>query len=196
MIALLLAAAVAGSPPIEDSACAERDLQLMLVAPARESAKNRMELDRRLAAVLYDERQIEPQATPHHRGPLVERGLPIALALGGLALVALAVARRSRLSAALGCALLLGAGALAAAFAIGPEVAAREAQRRVAAMRACRFRLLETRSLLEHGELARCLDDVGEAQEDLLGWEAMLRNGGQLDTARVVKLRNELAHRN
>jgi hypothetical protein len=89
-----------------------------------------------------------------------------------------------------------------AAILVGAVLALRavDGQRRTAArvaeLRDCRLRLLDTRSTLEHSSLSHCTNDLGEADEDLMAWESRLKAGtGQVTLQQVQKLRSEIAHK-
>jgi hypothetical protein len=85
----------------------------------------------------------------------------------------------------------LGAGAL---YARGIQARAGGAEG-VAKLRTCRLRLLETRSQLEHNELARCIGDMAEVDEDLMVFESQVRAGKPVPLPAVQKLRSEINHR-
>jgi hypothetical protein len=184
MIALLLAAATL----TPEAACAEPDLDRMRAAPAERRPLLRDELVRRAALVLAEERAVEEVAG--RRSPWVDSRLPVALGLAGLCAL-LVPARRSRaLRAAAAMALVGAAGLPMRALAH-----AQAASARVAELRACRLRLVDTRAALQQGDLARCLNDLNETDEDLMLFESNIRAGHPVELRAVEKLRGELSHR-
>lgn len=189
MIPLVLAVAFAGSYTPE-TACVEHDLQVMLNAPSEKSVANRVELDRRIADVLYAEREAETSAVAKPRAWLTDEAAPAALGLLGLLVVAIAAGRRSRALAVAGALAIAGAGVVARA----PIQKARDLHARIGEIRNCRIRLNEVRTMLEHGDYSRCLADIGEADEDLLLFQATLQSGGQIKLEQITKLRSEMTH--
>jgi hypothetical protein len=79
----------------------------------------------------------------------------------------------------------------AALFARGRQQRLDGAEK-VNALRACRIRLLETRSQLEHNELAHCVHDLAETDEDLAAMELKLKAGRPVPVQDITKLRAEL----
>jgi hypothetical protein len=56
----------------------------------------------------------------------------------------------------------------------------------------CHLHIVETRALLAHTRLSRCLGDLGEVEEDLMGWEVTLGRGGGVLLDEVKKMHREV----
>lgn len=173
-----------------EEACAPEVLARLQYAPASARTPLLGELDRRIATTLAEERRQEEALRSGDRLP------PRALALWAfgaiLALAGAAAARRplAALAFALAAVALLVAGGLASRGAAEARAHGEERSRELVA---CHLRLVEARAQLENARVARCLYDLGEAAEDLLGWGATLRAGGAVTVEQVKKLHDELA---
>ena len=103
-------------------------------------------------------------AAPLDRGTIALGALGILLAVAGL------FVRSARvLGGALG---ILGT---LACLAAGARISRVVEEQRVAMVRqenvlSCRMRLESTRTRLQQGRLARCVHDLSEADEDIMGW--------------------------
>ncbi|MSP63237.1 MAG: hypothetical protein EXR72_23430 [Myxococcales bacterium] len=195
MIAILLAAVagtvtVATGPFTPETACDEHELQVILSAQPKPNSHLKMNVDRRMADVLLEERRLEAEATPGKNAWVTAIALPAGVTLLGLCVVLYAAGKRSRGLAAAGALCCTVAGVLA----LRPVQQDRLARIRIDEVRSCRLHLIETRAGLEHGEYSACLHDIAEADEDLLKWKAQITSNMPVTVEDVTKLRKELTH--
>jgi hypothetical protein len=189
---LLLAIAIS-TPTTADTACNDTEFGAMISAPIAQASAFKQELDRRSALVLAEERAVQGGITPAPPPSLVGQfGAPFGLAFAGLVLVMIGAGKKARALALAGGLAIAAGGGLAIR-----SVAQQHAKLvRVSELRECRFKLLDTRSTLEHGGLAKCYNDLGEADEDLMGWSSRLKAGGAAPTYEMIEhLRKEIAHK-
>lgn len=192
MTFLLLALAIS-TPTTADTACNDQEFGVMISAPIAQAAAFKQELDRRSALVLAEERAIQGGIRPAPPpSAMAQFGVPFGLAFAGLVIVLIAAGKKAR-------AVALGGGL---AILVGAALAVRSVEQqhaklvRVSELRECRYKLLDTRSTLEHGGLAKCYNDLGEADEDLMGWSGRLKAGGAAPTVEMIEhLRKELSHK-
>jgi hypothetical protein len=188
---VLLSPPALALPATPEEACNDHDLQVMMSSTPDKRPGHMQELDQRFAFVLHEERAAEAGLADAGTHWAMDRGLPAGLTLLGLVLILIAVSRKSRALALLGVvALLAGSGVALRTFQRDAALRARALD-----LKDCRFHIYEARFTLEHGELARALHDITEADEDLMGFEGKIKMGGKVELPEVQKLRGELSHR-
>jgi hypothetical protein len=206
MIAFVLAAAAVAAPPPAtlEEGCDPQKLQQLLAMPRESENLNLMELDRRFAATLAEERKAEASATEERKSAesASESARRIGIALAALALVGLvlsaAAARRGSIALAVGAWTLVAiagwfghhvATARADAGAAVEKLTARQL-----ALTQCRFRVADARQALMQSRISRCIHDLDEGVEDLSMWLGRPSLGKELVTEpEMRKLRDELA---
>ena len=186
---------------IEDG-CDPGKLAPMLSAQWRAIPPPLAEIDRRTQYTLAEERRQEALSAEQGKQSEAAQKLAERVRLGVVALAVLSllagiqsVRRQSRLGAVAAWAILLLAGALHYHSAAQKRALDEERQsgtQRSLTLTACRLRLQETRGLLEHAELAHYIDALGEADEDIMSWQAKMHGGLPLSEAEVTRLHNEI----
>jgi hypothetical protein len=207
MLSLVLAVVVTIPPAATvDEACDPAHLAPFLAAPRSDQIKNEMELDRRIAATLAEERAVEKQvAEAGTRAADAEQATGrVRWALVGLALLGLVLgivaARRPAASMPLSLAAwVLVAGAALAGWRMADQVTHLRAEHqavtaRQLALSTCRHRVAETRSLLMHTRVANCTHDLSEVDEDIWGWVTKMNNpeGYAVTKADLEKMHKEI----
>lgn len=206
MLPLLLAVATtlaepAPPPPFADY-CDARKLQALLATNVKKLPLVESDLDIQIAATLAEERreqaalgQIEERTASVEREATRLRWLGLGLLVVAAAAMLLAARRRSTglALAALGLLVLQAGGNSYAAHRTKDAEQERTAgSSRVLALTACRLRINETRALLHHSQLAHCIHDLDEADEDLIGWIGKLHSGQTVGLPEFEKLHGEI----
>jgi hypothetical protein len=169
--------------------CDPHALAVMVSSPPAKAVAIVSDLDRRIAATIAAQRALG-ELPPARRDGVVFAVLAVAL-LAGLAILPMDRWWR-RTGFALAAALLVALGALQTARRHQRQVAHLG---RAADLADCRLRLVETRALIEHSRLARCVADLEEADEDMRAWQAKLKSGGVVGLEEVTHTHEEIAHR-
>ncbi len=186
---LPVAFAIAVATPFtSETACLDHDLQVIAVAPAEQSANHRSSLEKRLRDVSGEEQRLVQAAAKSQVAGQVT--VPMGLGIGGILLVALASLRRKHRWILLGT-LLITAGTGLTLHALERD---RQAQIRIGQVRSCLLKLRATQQKLAQAEYSRCRNDIGEAEEDLLMFQARIGAGQPISLQQVVKLRQEMTH--
>ena len=191
--ALAAAPVEAPRPLTVEEACDPLNLQPMLSKPAKKMMALVSELDRRAAATLAEERRHEEQSKADLAPLPVETVGALCVASLALVLAAIFFARQRGLALVVA---LLGMGAAFAAVGLVHQRGDRRAtaMTRTQELTACHLRLVEMRTQLQHAELAKCIGDMDEADEDLMGFLAKLKSGGAVTPEEITKLHDEVSH--
>ena len=198
-----LAASPPGPPPLSiEEGCDPIKLAPMLSAQPKQIPTLIADLDRRIQTTLAEERRQESMTAEEGKqeGGVFRTSERVLIAVVLLAVLSLfagiqAVRRTTQSGAVAAWTMLLLAGGLA--YRQGQKQHNLDGERQLHAERAlgltaCRLRLQETRGLLEHAQLAHCINDLDEADEDIVGWLAKMKGGAPVTEAEVAKVHGEI----
>lgn len=203
MLSFVLAAVVITTPATVEEGCDQAKLQVLLGAQKEDRIPVEMELDRRIAATLAEERRAAAEvarATEEAKAALVGaqrfQWAGWALAVLGLVVMLVAAQRRSMALAATAFGLAVLMAVIGNSARSGPRAAQEavtEATARQLALTQCRFRVTDARMQMMQTRIAKTTYDLDEADEDIWGWVTRLENNQEPVTSQMLrKLHNEI----